>query len=234
MTRFCLTLMLTICFAASFLLSAGNAVAQSTPRSELDLLTQEDIQQELGLTAAQIQKLEELKKNSNPGQEFMAPYLQRMAATSDEAERGKIRTEMIAAVAEARGAFQVQAVEVLADSQKRNLRRLFIERAGVRAMSDPRVAADLKFTDEQKSKLEELSNQRRDASRQMGFNVPDEEQQKFEEEWTGRFLTVLTDEQKQLWEQAQASSPVAAVAATEGGSAASAGSAMAAAEPGSV
>ncbi|MCA9064905.1 MAG: hypothetical protein KDA96_17655 [Planctomycetaceae bacterium] len=210
-SRFPVTAAILFVFAVS-----GSAFAQGPARSELDLLTQDDIQQQLGLSPGQIEKLEELKRSSNPGTDFFRPYLERIGQAADDAERSKIREEMNQAVAEARGAFQSKAVEVLSDSQKRNLRRLFIERAGVRAFADPRVAGDLGLTDEQKTKMTELSEQRREASRQMGFDVPDEQQQKFEEEWTGKFLAVLTDEQRTKWQEAAAPSTVAVVPAPGG------------------
>ena len=187
---------------------------------ELDLLRRDDIRQQLGLSELQIEKITDIQKNSTPGTEFFAPYLERMKGKPPE-EAAKIREELNAAVATERLKFQAKAADVLTDAQRKGLRSVYISQAGARALSDPRIADELGLTDDQKASLVKLTEERRDASRNVSFGSSDDAREKFEQEWTGKFLAVLTPEQRKTWD-AQAT-PVA-VASGQAGS--QAGSAM--------
>ncbi len=190
--------------------SGPSAYAQRGAGGELDLLRREEIRQQLALSEAQIQKLEELQKGATPGREVFDPFLKRMAAVESEEERSKIREEMNQAVAKARSAFQDSAAEQLTDAQKKTLRGLYIQSAGVRALNDARVATDLGLTDEQKAAISKLNDERRAASQQLGFSATPEAQAKFEEEWKNKFVAVLTPEQKTNWDKQAALAAVAA------------------------
>ena len=143
---------------ASLVLSLAFGVlsfAQEPARTgnELDLLRNDDIRQQLGLSAAQLEKLTEASKGGSPGREVFDPFLQRMKDTSDEAERTKIREEMQQAIAKAKEDAGGRALTILDSRQLNVLRSLYLQQAGVRAFSDPRVAADLMLTDEQKMQI---------------------------------------------------------------------------------
>lgn len=205
------TLQLLTVFA---ILATGSvSFGQRSPSGELDLLRRDEIRQQLGLTDSQILKLDELQKSSAAGREVFDPFLKRMAEVNDEAERTKIREEMSQAVAKARSAFQDQAEGVLNSAQKRSLRSVYIQAAGTRALSDPRVVADLKLTSEQTEALAKLGEERRAASQKVGFGASDEAKAAFEDEWKNKYLAILTAEQKASWD-AQSAAPAAAVAAT--------------------
>ena len=180
---------------------------------ELDLLRRDDIRQQLGLSELQVEKITDIQKNSTPGTEFFAPYLERMKGKPPE-EAAKIREELNAAVATERLKFQAKAADVLTDVQRKSLRSIFISQAGARALSDPRIADELGLTDEQKASLAKLTEERRDASRNVSFGSSDDAREKFEQEWTGKFLAVLTPEQKKTWDSQAA--PVAVAAGPSG------------------
>ncbi len=204
---------LSVC--VSFVLSS-QAMAQRSGGSELDLLRREEIRTQLGLSQDQITKLEEFQQNSNPGREVIEPFMERLRSTAagDEEARNKIREEMNAALAKARSQFQDQAGSVLTVDQKKALRSLYISNAGIRALTDDRVATDLGLTDEQKQKLETLNGERRTAAQAMGFNATDEQRTKFDEEWKTKFLEVLTADQKKMWEEQSVPVPAVAQAGT--------------------
>jgi type II secretory pathway component GspD/PulD (secretin) len=206
---------------ASLVLSLAFGVlsfAQEPARTgnELDLLRNDDIRQQLGLSAAQLEKLTEASKGGSPGREVFDPFLQRMKDTSDEAERTKIREEMQQAIAKAKEDAGGRALTILDSRQLKVLRSLYLQQAGVRAFSDPRVAADLMLTDEQKTQMEALSAPRREAASKLGFDATPEQLAAFNKEWETKYFALLTDAQKQKWtEQAGVVAGASAVASTD-------------------
>ena len=207
--------------AASLVLSLAFGVlsfAQEPARTgnELDLLRNDDIRQQLGLSAAQLEKLTEASKGGSPGREVFDPFLQRMKETSDEAERTKIREEMQQAIAKAKEDAGGRALTLLDSRQLKVLRSLYLQQAGVRAFSDPRVAADLMLTDEQKTQMEALTAPRREAASKLGFDSTPEQLAAFNKEWETKYFALLTDEQKQKWtEQAGVVAGASAVPSTD-------------------
>ena len=209
-TLFCTGLLL-----ASILCVPAVAQGQTRAGSEADLLRRDEIQQELGLSETQKTQLSEVAASGNPGREIFDPFLQRMKEEKDEAARTKIREEMQAAVAAAKEGVSGKALALLDSRQLKLLRTIYIREAGVRALSDARVAADLGLTDEQKKQLEALSAQRREASAALGFNATEEQRATFTKEWDDKYQSVLTAEQKTKWTE-QAGPQAAAVAAVPG------------------
>jgi type II secretory pathway component GspD/PulD (secretin) len=180
----------------------------SAQGSELDLLRNDSIRQQLGLSTTQQEQLTEASKGGSPGREVFDPFLQRMKDTDDEAERTKIREEMQQAISKARDSAGTKALTILDSRQLKLLRSLYIQQAGVRVFSDARVAADLGLTDEQKQRIGELADLRRDASRSVDFSASPDQQEAFRKEWEDKFLAVLTDEQRTKW--TEQSGPAAA------------------------
>lgn len=190
------------------------ATAQDAPKvgSELDLLRNGELVQQLGLSQSQQDAIAEAAKGGSPGREIFDPFLQRMKETSDEAERTKIRDEMKLATVKAKEDANTKALTILDSRQLKLLRSLYIQQAGVRAFSDARVAAELGITEAQKKAIDELAAQRREASSKVGFDTTPEQQEAFRKEWEGKYLAVLNDEQKKKWAEQSASVPsVAAV-----------------------
>ena len=201
-------------------LAPANAQATARPNSEADLLRRGEVQQELGLSETQQTQLTEAISSGSPGREVFDPFLQRMRETSDEDERAKIREEMQAAIQAAKDGVAEKGLNLLDSRQKEVLRTIFIREAGVRALSNASVAADLKMTAEQQQQLSGLIEQRREAASSVGFRTSDEERDKFDAEWDQKFLAVLTDEQRAAWEKQGGSAVASAAAMTPGGVAA--------------
>jgi type II secretory pathway component GspD/PulD (secretin) len=202
---------------AILMIATGTANGQGAGRSgsELDLLRNEEIRTQLGLSASQLEKIEEASKGGSPGREVFDPFLQRMKDTADEAERTKIREEMQQAIAKAKEDSGGKAFAILDSRQIKVLRALYIQEAGVRALSDARVAAEIGLTDEQKKQIEDLAAKRRDASVKLSFDATQEQKDAFAKEWETKYLAVLTDVQKKLWTEQSAALPTA-VAAVKG------------------
>jgi len=204
------TLLCTGMLLAALVGSPAVVRGQARAGSEADLLRRDEIQQELGLSETQKTQLSEAAAAGNPGREIFDPFLQRMKEEKDEAARTKIREEMQAAVAAAKGGVSGKSLALLDSRQLKLLRTIYIREAGVRALSDSRVAADLGLTDEQKKSLETLSAQRREASAALGFNATEEQRAAFTKEWDEKYQAVLTAEQKTKWTE-QAGPQAAAV-----------------------
>ncbi len=202
------------------------AYGQANVGTELDLLRRNDIHTQLGLTEMQSQKIGEVAKSGSISQEFFKPYLERMKGKTSE-EQTAIREEMKEAVVRVKEDVGLQALGVLDSRQLKLLRSLYIAQAGIRALTDIRVAEDFSLTDEQKAQLAELNSARSEAAAKLGFNATEEQNAQFKAEWEAKFLSVLNAEQKNMWISHNAGvvtpqSPVTAItaAATPGGASA--------------
>ena len=174
------------------------AFGQANVGTELDLLRRDDIRTQLGLTETQAQKIEEATKTGTISQDFFKPYLERMKGKTPE-EQSAIRAEMNLAVAKAKEDVGLQSLNLLDSRQLKMLRSIYISQAGYRSLTDPRVAADLSLTDEQKAQLVELNTARSEAATQLGFSATEEQNAAFKTEWEAKFLAVLNAEQKDMW-----------------------------------
>ncbi len=209
-----LTLSIMLCMATS------SVVAQRGGGSESDLLRRQEVRSELGLSETQMTKLEEVQKNSSPDRDFFEPFLKRIGdarEAQDKEAEAAAREEMNAAVGKAGLEFQKAAVNVLNDEQKKKLRGVFLRSAGTRALTDANLAVEYALTAEQVTKINELSEQRRTASRDMGFNATEEEREKFNNEWQEKFMVLLTPEQKVRFEKETAYGDQSAAAVVAAG-----------------
>lgn len=207
---------MVVLFVLCLAIAATDVFAQAAarPTSEGDLLRREEVQQELGLSEAQRTQMAEAISSGTSGREVFEPFLQRMRDTSDEAERARIREEMQAAIQAARSGVAEKGLNLLDSRQKQVLRTIFIREAGVRALADTRIAADLKLSEEQIAQLAGLGNERREAASALGFNATDEQRDKFDSDWDQKYLAVLSDEQRAEWQKQGGAQLTAAGAAT--------------------
>lgn len=190
----------TLLIVISLTVFCSQAQAQRGQVSEADMLRRPEVRSDLGLSDDQAKKLDELLAASSPGREFFEPFLKRIAEAPRE-EQTKIREEMNEAVGKARAIFSEKAPDVLDASQKKKLRTMFLQSAGTRGLTDSRIVAEYSITEEQLGKLNALAEERRTASRELGFNASDEDRAKFDQEWQDKFLAVLTAEQKTRFQQ---------------------------------
>jgi len=121
-----------------------------------------------------------------------------------EQEREKLFTEMRQRREKETAATNAKLAEILLPHQMKRLQEISLQMRGMAALSDPKVAAELKITDEQKKKLEEANNANMEAMRsafQGGNRDQDREQMraKFQEmrkQAEDKVLAVLTADQK--------------------------------------
>ncbi len=102
-----------------------------------------------------------------------------------------------------------KVAEILSDQQMKRLNEIYIQVAGGQALDDEDVAAALKITDEQNEKLSAARDEARDMQREQMrglFQSGDreaarEKMAEIRKEADAIILAVLTDEQKQEFEQ---------------------------------
>lgn len=205
-----LLLMLAILVASS-----GSATAQRSA-SELSLLQEESVREDLGITGDSAEKMEAILKISKPSSDFYKPYFERIAkASKDPEEKAKIQKEMFAATAAKVAETKAKALTMLSDSQKQQLRGIFLRSTGVRVFSDARVASEYGLSEEQVKKFAEMASAYRSASRALPDNASDEDRDKFADDWKKKFLAGLLTEQQARFTKESAYGQGSAVAATE-------------------
>ncbi|MFN9721240.1 MAG: secretin N-terminal domain-containing protein, partial [Planctomycetota bacterium] len=84
---------------------------------------------------------------------------------------------------------------------------IYLTRAGSRALADPRIAADLTLTDDQKKQIEELAKQSSEASAKLSSEMSEEDRTKFLKEWDDKALAILTADQRKIWDAQIAAVP---------------------------
>lgn len=127
--------------------------------SMTSLLNRPDVQKELALTSAQIAKIEELNpRRGGPGGQ--GGVRQGGGGVRGQGGQGMNRDEMMKRMQER----EKNILAVLDEKQQTRLKELFIQRAGNAALMNPEIQKDLGFTNEQKSKVEELQRKQQEAS----------------------------------------------------------------------
>jgi hypothetical protein len=138
--------------------------------SMTSLLNRPDVQKELALTSAQIAKIEELNpRRGGPGGQGGVRQGgggqgggrgQGGGGVRGQGGQGMDRDEMMKRMQER----EKSILAVLDEKQQTRLKELFIQRAGNAALMNPEIQKDLGFTNEQKSKVEELQRKQQEAS----------------------------------------------------------------------
>lgn len=149
------------------------------------LLAMPSVQTELNLTADQKSKLAELLPQRGQGGQ----------KGQSEGEQGANRTNQADAAK--------KIAEILDDKQEARLAELVIQHAGNRAVLDPKVAAKLELTEEQKSKIAALREKQRTGRNGGGNTGQDTDRaaaraarEKAEKELDAEIGKILTDKQK--------------------------------------
>lgn len=185
----------------AFMATSASAMAQRSA-SELDLLREESVREDLGISGDAAEKMTAILKISRPDTDFYAPYLKRISEASakkDAAAKAEIQKEMFEAVKVKVAETKAKALQMLSDSQRRQLRGMFLRSGGVRVFSDERVAKEYGIDEEQGKKFTELASAYRAKARGLG-DASDEDRDKFAAEWKAKFIATMSPEQRQRFE----------------------------------
>ncbi len=156
---------------------------------------------EVKITDEQMKKLEEIGESMGNSREQFGDIFGRMQSASSDEEREKVRNELRAKMEEVRKQSETQMKSVLSEEQFKRLDQIRLHREGTRAFGREEVQTELGLTDDQKKKLEELQESRSEKFRALGFGSSEEDRNKLNEEFEQATMAVLTDEQKQKWQQ---------------------------------
>jgi Spy/CpxP family protein refolding chaperone len=164
--------------------------------AKAQLATLDEVQTELKLSDEQKTQVADI--NDALGEDRSALFGGDFGAFSE------IRPEMDRLNREASG----EVDKVLDDNQRKRLQEIAIQVNGPAALNDPSVVEQLKLTDEQKQKLEDVRAENNKAAEEamadFGEMSREERREKFRDlsETAGeKLLGVLTDEQKEQFEQ---------------------------------
>ncbi|HUG17756.1 MAG TPA: secretin N-terminal domain-containing protein, partial [Planctomycetaceae bacterium] len=159
-------------------------------------LMNEDAQKDLGLTAADLEKVRAIQEQMRPDPSMF----EKMRNAQTDEEREAARTEM-QTMFEKRNQESEKEIEKLIGNEKMaRLKQINLQFQGPRALQDETVAKDLNLTSDQQSKIEALNEQRNDARRELGFRASAEERAAFDAEWNKKIFAVLTPDQSKAWE----------------------------------
>jgi Spy/CpxP family protein refolding chaperone len=154
------------------------------------LLRAEAVQKELGVTAEQLTKLKDVLEAGRG-----AGGGQRNQDMTEE-ERTKAREERAKQVAEQ----DKKIGEILKPEQIARLKQIRLQVAGARAVTDEEAAKELKITDEQKTKIEKVMQEMRDAMQGGGGGGPGAFAE-MREKINAKVMEILTDEQKAKYKE---------------------------------
>lgn len=164
----------------------GQGGGQQRPRSLQALAEREDVIAELKLTEEQVEKIKTAGR-------VMSGAMMNLRSVP-EAERGAARLK---AVADSETAVK----DAMQSDQYSRLMQLFWRDLGTAALEREDAATAVSLTEEQKTKLREVLDERRKDMSGMR-DAPPEEVAKKRKEWDDKITAVLTEEQAKKWEEA--------------------------------
>ncbi len=170
----------------------------------LGLARLEAVQKEIGAGSDQISAIQKLgeelrgERGGNPGGE--RPNFQNMSAE----EREKLFAEMRARGEKQAATAHAKLAEILKPQQISRLEEISLQVRGTTALADPKVAEKLKLSDEQKSKLKEVTSANMEVMRSKMQELGQdgnreglrEKMQELRKQGEAKVLAVLTTEQK--------------------------------------
>ncbi len=164
-----------------------------------NLLNAEQIQTELNISDEQKTAITTLQAESQANTPDFRQAFQDLGEDATEEERQAVFTEMREAMEAQTTANKAKLAEVLAADQLDRLRELRWQLGGVDSLRDAEAAEALALTDEQKTQLGEVLDERNDARRELGFQASEEDRAAFNEEWDAKVNEVLNAEQSENW-----------------------------------
>ncbi|MCH2202565.1 MAG: hypothetical protein MK102_11390 [Fuerstiella sp.] len=171
--------------------------------SELDLLRSPEVLQEIGVPSDVIDEIGELQQQNTSVNGGITKFREEIGAAKTDEERTAIREKFRKGIGGGQR-FQQQALELLDSEQQKQLRRVFIEKVGVSALADNRIAADLELDQTQRTRISELLKERKSA--EWDRNLSDVDRTASLKESDTKIIAVLSQEQRVLWTEQSAGS----------------------------
>lgn len=175
--------------APAMVRAQGGFFGQANP---LSLLVQKSVQEELSLTADQVEKATQ-------------------AVTKQRESLGGLRDlsqeERTARMREVNQEAEKSVKEILKPEQAKRLREVFLQVQGGRALANPTLAQELNLTDEQKQKVRETLTASQEKMRDIFQGGGDDREamlkkiQELNKETGTKIVDMLTDAQKTKWKE---------------------------------
>jgi serine/threonine protein kinase len=163
-------------------------------RRELDLLAQQSVQNDLGLSAIQLERASQLLRERQEAWRQLHPRGFGEDSQNLTGEQRDATFEQLATLERA-------LADLLSAEQRQRLRQIVLQGRGLQAFSDPEVAAELQLTQEQMDRIQALNGQRRRAQWSPDDPGPPgaRNRQEMGSLFRDQMLDVLSDEQKSRW-----------------------------------
>ncbi|MBC8873962.1 MAG: Spy/CpxP family protein refolding chaperone [Planctomycetes bacterium] len=205
---FAATGMVALCVGTVALAQPGGRGMRGGSRGGTNLLSlaqNEAVQKEIEVVDDQKAEIDKAAEEIRAGREGgQRPDFRNMS----EAERDKLFAQMRERREKEAKAGNAKLEEILLPPQIKRLKEIALQQRGTSALTDPEVAKELKITDAQKKKLDEVSTANRES---MGTRMRElfqggnregvrEKMQEMRKEADGKVLGVLTAEQKKQFE----------------------------------
>ncbi|QDT37941.1 secretin N-terminal domain-containing protein [Stratiformator vulcanicus] len=171
------------------------------PQTPLMYLRDEDVQQELGITEEQRSELMDIVSRTFSQSGNMFENFRRMRSAETDEERNRIREEIRSQMQERIKEIEVDAQRVISGGQFSRLKQIALQAQGSRAIAQEELQQELGLSEDQRSKVSELNDQRSEALRALGRDADPEESQRIRDDFDGKIQEVLTDDQKSQWKQ---------------------------------
>ena len=165
-----------------------------------ELLRDEVVQKELGLTQDQIEKIEAAQRGMRDNPEIRELFSKMREVPSEE--RGAI-------FAQVREVMERQVTANISDDQKKRLGELVLQRQGMRALADDKTAESFGLSEDQRSQaktiIEEYEGKRREVrfNRDLSDEDRDAQLEKLSAERDEKVGAILTPQQKTAFTQKQ-------------------------------
>ena len=165
-----------------------------------ELLRNEAVQKELGLTPDQISKIEEAQRGMRDNPEIRDLFSKMREVSSEE--RGAI-------FAQVREIMERQTTSSISEDQKKRLGELVLQQQGMRALSDDSTAKSLGLSEDQQSQAKSIVDEYEEKRREVRFNrdLSDEDRdaqlEKLNTERDEKVGAILTAQQRSTFTQRQ-------------------------------
>ena len=168
----------------------------------LGLLGIEEVATEINLTDDQKSKVEEFAETIQAESGGMREIFGQMREASEE-ERDKLRAQITSMRTEIEQKVIDGLATMLDEGQVIRLMQIEWQRQGTTSLTTDVVAEKLMLTEEQQQKLNELGESRRGEMSELGREGSPADRQAIADKYDAEFASVLSEEQKTLWEELQ-------------------------------
>ena len=162
------------------------------------VLDNESVVEAIGLSEDQVEKARTAVAENQPDRMAMMPIFMRMR---DEEQRPEAQAELAELMSAAADKQDEALGKVMSDSQLEKYKRAKRQAAGIRGLMDPRITAELKLTDDQRSSLMQKAQNMFGRMRELR-DMDEDERAAATAEIEQEIASVLTREQVEQWNTA--------------------------------